>query len=172
MYKYAYIKTYQHQYEGYASNFLWERMIIKFHILWVEIFPLLHFSTFAWNAICCLHKTLLKGQSSSCVLYFSSSLSARQVLGVHLQGAIEMYVRGSKVGGWGLHLSSSLAETFKFVVCCMYCFEWIVALLFKNSTNISTLSQEMLATTLLTEGCTLNFFSLILHSCQMYARSD
>jgi hypothetical protein len=42
----------------------------------------------------------------------------------------------------------------------MYLSEWIVALLFKNSSNISTLFQEVLAMTLLTEGYTLNFFSL------------
>jgi len=90
------------------------------------------------------------------------------------QGAKEMEVGGSKMGRMRASFIFQFGRNLQ--VCCMnllvymYRSEWIVALLFKNSTNISTLSQEMLATTLLTEGCILNFFSLILCSCQMSAR--
>jgi len=91
VYKYTYIKHTSISMKVMPPIFYEKRMIIKFTYImgWNFFLPTksslaTHFSTFSWNAMCRVRVTLLKCQSYSHMLYFSSSSSTRRVLRVHL----------------------------------------------------------------------------------------
>ena len=126
-----------------------------------------YFFPFAWNAICCLHKTLCWRVGTPYTCCISAPPLQNDVLEVHLAGS-------DKDGSWrvldgedkGLSHLPVLQKPSNLLceLICLHVPFWMDCgtSVNKNSTNISTLCQEMLATTLLSEGCTFNFFSLIL----------